>query len=400
MGIKWLDTGTVAIRLGREHIAFLRGYFNGVDLAKLAEKYMPSSESGTDLRVVKSHLNWIRYQVVTTLTRNGGFPHAARLIKSDPEEQVGAIHQMSLEDFAAERDPFQMYRESELLELFAEEYGSPITQASSKKDRLRKRQLRAIDAVERLLVTYPNPNDGVEVWLHSSLARWLKASEICSLQDLVEQINNKGYRWWKTVPRLGEKSALHIVHWLRSEHVGRHLGLSLRAHAVIKNKHLDTTALLAQREKVTGIVPLECFIVPSELQQEPRFRNNHPTPIPINDLAAIKSWLTRYPTNSNTWRSYRTEIERFYLWSALLCRKNFDSLTANDYEQYSDFLRSVASYPEWVGPRHAERWTQAWRPFAGPLSMKSQCHALDVVRSIWNWLLAIGYLQNHRFRPK
>ena len=44
-------------RIGRHHVAFYRGWLQGLELKALADRYL---ETGLDLRVAKSTLAWLR----------------------------------------------------------------------------------------------------------------------------------------------------------------------------------------------------------------------------------------------------------------------------------------------------------------------------------------------------
>ena len=145
-----------------------------------------------------------------------------------------------------------------------------------------------------------------------------------------------------------------------------------------------------------GIVPLERFTPPSE-RDGSQGSNRAPAArcklAASNDHEAIQAWLRLRLAGSHTWRAYRKEAERFLLWAVMHRRKALSSLDGDDCVAYRDFL--AAPGLEWTGPRHAQRWSEAWRPFEGPLSARSQAVAMTIVRSLCEWLVRRHYLDSN-----
>jgi site-specific recombinase XerD len=96
---------------------------------------------------------------------------------------------------------------------------------------------------------------------------------------------------------------------------------------------------------------------------------------------------------SHTWRAYRKEAERFLLWAVMARRKPLSSLDGDDCVAYREFL--AAPGPEWTGPRNAQRWSEAWRPFEGALSARSAATAMTVARTLCEWLVRRHYLDSN-----
>lgn len=412
----WIHRGTVLIQVGRPHMAFLRGYLGGLDLGEMASRYLEGSiGSDPDLRVAKSQLRWIREQLVIAAHRRGREFRDARLIQIDPEKLKYVRQQptMSLDQFREERDPYEMMSEAELLELFQEEFGGTIDRRAGRNDRLRRRQLAALLQLEQLLAADPTPGDGVDGWLDPALAERLLAVDIKTLRDLVEWINTHGYRWWNYVPKVGEKAALQITAWLKSDYVVRATGLHIAAHASVPARLVNRKALMAALPRQTGIVPFERFLVPSALSGEHgsnrgvRCRLNA-----NNDYEAIHEWLRVQPENSHTARAYRKEAERYLLWSIIELGKPISDQTSADCVSYRTFLKALnpeakgangdaVGWPfrvpreAWIGPNSAERFSDDWRPFAGPLSPQSQQQAIVIVRALCTWLVGRRYLDSN-----
>jgi site-specific recombinase XerD len=409
----WIHNGTILIRVGTHHLAFLRGYLEGLDLGAMAERYLETAIApDPDLRVAKSTLKWIREQLMVVARRSGRFPDA-RLIMINPD-RLRAVHQRhlpTLEQFREDRDPYEMYPESELIKLFEEEFGGArggkIDRRIERNDRLRRKQIGALFTFEKLIGADPALSDPVGGWLDPALATRLGAAGIETLGDLVTTINNKGYRWWGTIPRFGEKAAAQVVAWLKTEPVEQALGVKLGPQATQRERQLSVAILEQNREKKTGIVPFEYLLVPADLDGSNGENRGMRCKIDArNDYEAVQEWLRLKPAESNTWRSYRKEVERFLLWCIVERKRPLSSLTSADCVAYRDFLWHLDpakgdlwpfALPRtaWFGKRGERRWSELWRPFEGPLSEESQKVAITIVDSMCRWLTNRRYLDSN-----
>lgn len=404
----WIHNGTVLIRVSANHFAFLRGFLQGLDLSTLSKRYLETAVTpDPELRVARSTLKWIREQLMIAARRRGHFPDA-RLILIDPEKLRQAARKAvpSLEEFREQRDPHELYSEAELIELFEEEFGGNAAgdRRSQRNERLRRRQLNVLNEFEKLLGTPPALDDEVGGWLDPALAERLRSAGLCTLSQLIETINGRGYRWWIHVPRFGEKAAAQVVAWLRTETVERALGVRLGIQASVKASKIPVTTLKANRPKQTGIVPLEHLVLPLELDGSIGMNRGTRGEMPAkNDLEAIEAWLSLKPAGSSTWRSYRKEAERFLLWAVVERQTPLSSLSADDCVAYCAFLRGMNSGtntewgfrlpPEsWCAARGTKRWSPFWRPFEGALSIESQNLAITILTSMCRWLASCGYL--------
>lgn len=126
-----------------------------------------------------------------------------------------------------------------------------------------------------------------------------------------------------------------------------------------------------------------------------------------NDTDAVKAWLAMTVASPKTFESYRKEVERFLLWASLELGKTLAELRHEDFLRFQHFLSDPQPATRWVsqGGRKFSRSDARWRPFYQPLSQTSQRHALIVVNSLMNWLVAAGYLPgnplalSHKRRP-
>ncbi|MFM0498471.1 hypothetical protein PQQ88_27475 [Paraburkholderia caledonica] len=106
-------------RIGLQHLAFFRGYLEGLNLADLAEQYL---EFGRDARKAASTRDWLVTGFVAAARKRQDFA-TARLLAIRPAAlaiiDTAGSAAPSLEDFAAQNDPDGFHTEKELLELFA-----------------------------------------------------------------------------------------------------------------------------------------------------------------------------------------------------------------------------------------------------------------------------------------
>ena len=64
-------------KVGRHHLAFYRGWVQGLDIKSLADLYL---ETGLDLRLAKATLTWLRDTLSQAALRHGRWGEA-RLLK-------------------------------------------------------------------------------------------------------------------------------------------------------------------------------------------------------------------------------------------------------------------------------------------------------------------------------
>ena len=441
----WVARGTILRKIGRHHFAFLKGNLEGLDLRLLAERYLESADMpGDDLREAHTTLRWIRTELSMLARRHGKFAYA-RIISVSPDsmpiagDASATPKQLpSLDAFREDHDPDGFYTETELIELFTEHYPLQKTDRKSARNvRLRDKQSRALVWLEARVATDPTLDDGVDGWLAPALSNRLIAVGILTLQDLIDTINGRGQRWYVTIPQLGERSAARILRWLHLTETA--LGTSVGQHALVKHSQMDVSAVRAQRNKEEAIVPLEFFSPRSEMDgslgENRGVRNRSGVD---NDYAAIHLWLSTLTPESNTWRSYRKEAERFLLWAILERGKPLSSVLTPDCIAYRDFLWDlgrmndqswslVYTIPQekWLGKRGTQRWSALWRPFEklappakppmdisleeqeqwiekeerknriGVLSDSSQKLAHTILKSMCEWLMRQRYLDSN-----
>lgn len=390
-------------KIGRHHIAFYRGWLQGLDLGELGDRYL---ETGIDLRRAKSTLKWLEGEIRQAAIRHGKIG-MARLLRLSIKAAVAPAQDEvpSLESFRENVDPDGFFTEKELIEVYASQHPKAAARAGRRQMMIEK-QLRALAWIETLLVTDPHPDDLVSAWFDSTVANRLILADIPDLKTLKEVISARGYRWWVGVPRLGEKGAAAIVRWLQ-EHAAT-LG-EVPVHAMRPLRTIPREVLDAQRPPSTGIVPIGSLALSPALDGAAGI-NRHPGRPMIdatNDLQAVQSWLAMKAPGENTRQAYLKEAERLVLWAVMERQKALSDLSVDDCGAYRDWLGLVGradpeSWPyrlpqsAWVmtGGR-AGRHSDGWKPIRQPLSAKSIKHAIGILSGMFNWLARVQYLASN-----
>lgn len=386
-------------KVGRHHLAFYRGWVQGLDIKSLADLYL---ETGLDLRLAKATLTWLRDTLSQAALRHGRWGEA-RLLKLHlaGEQRDCQKDYPALDEFRVEHDPEGFYREDELIQLYLQTFPQAADKKVGQRRRLLEQQLGALVWIEQLLATEPVSDDLVSAWFDKPVADRLILAGISTIGAMHERIRERGYRWWLTVPKLGEKGAARIVAWLRGYE--QTLG-PLPGHALAPVRTQSTPSLIQQRDRVTAIVPIETLKVPESLAGESgsnRFPGR-PRIDAINDHHAIQSWLTTKAGSPNTERAYRKEAERLLLWAVIERQKALADMEVDDCTAYRDWLSMLgrtapSQWPyripqeSWIGKRNTPRFSPNWKPFDGALSSSSVHHTLTIVSSLFEWLVRVQY---------
>ncbi len=121
----------------------------------------------------------------------------------------------------------------------------------------------------------------------------------------------------------------------------------------------------------------------------------------VDDLAAVRVWLDRFTQSETTFAGYRREAERLLLWCVEQQHVALSALEWDDFLAYQKFLANPQPARIWVMPKGQKpiRSSPAWRPFAGPLSAQSINQAMYSLKSLFNWLVDVGYLMRNPLAP-
>ncbi len=262
----------------------------------------------------------------------------------------------------------------------------------------------ALATLERVLAREARLDDETGFWLGAGLPRELARVGVQSLGDLVRYINLQGFRWHRTVSRLGAVRAARLVAWL--------VPIAQQGDQAIRDSALRPESDLARlrqrdlaRAPVTDLahrpagtdplmpvaVPVMDVALPDALSGRDGLFRSPDTNVwgAQTDVQAIQQWLSRY--YGQTRRDYARIAERFYRWCLQVRRKALSSLQEPDLQAYQAFV--TAPPPDWVQPRKVRREDAAWRPFRGPLGRNSQRHEFAVLGALFTAMHDKGYLR-------
>jgi integrase len=246
---------------------------------------------------------------------------------------------------------------------------------------------RAIDRIPRLTPPQPALADPLPRWFPPRLCAPLERTGLKTLGDVARAAALAG--WWQPVPGFGAKAAATV-----RDFFAHHASLPPLQEAVLLA--VDDTAA----EGGMTVAPLERFVPPPPL--DGRHRTNRREAAETNtraatDAEAIAIWLRGFADSPGTWRAYRKEVERFWVWAVRVRQVAISDLTAEDLLAYREFLRDPQPADQWCGPR-APRTSSAWRPFQGGLSPHSRAHAETILRALYQGLVQLGYLARSPFQ--
>ena len=377
-------------RLGHRQMAFVRCWAEGLDLAQAWDRYL-YVDGAADARRASSELQRLLDQL-RGLARVHGRPQVAALLRRDPQAIADKGSGVpSLDEYRAKL-PADFYSEAELVELHRAEFGAADARSPvRRRQRLRERLVLAVQWLDRLAARDPQPGDALAQWLDERVALRLAAAGLTDIATLLAWIAARGFNWQRGIAGIGPERAARILRWL-GEHDAT-LG-PLPRPALRPRSMIDTQALTPAPR--TGIVPLERFCAPSGLDGS---LGSNRVPLSrcklsaANDHEAINAWLRLRIAGGHTWRAYRKEAERFLLWAVLARGRALSSLDGDDCVAYREFLTTPGT--AWCGARHLQRWSEAWRPFEGPLSARSAATAITIVRTLCEWLVRRNYLDTN-----
>lgn len=392
--------------LSRGHFQFARGVLSGLDPIAMWRRYLPAMGRADEDRaraVMKQLQRRYRFEAMAA-----GMPRKARLLTLNLAMPVSDTSTPVISE--SEDDAFQrfaeefgdFYSESELPARFTEYRASQVGTTKQDMKRIRRAQRRAkllkeqldtLDWMASRLAVDPKPSDAVGMWVESGTGRQLLQAGVITVADLVERINGLGPGWHRGIKGLGQMGAQRLLEWVRSFPPDPRLKLLATAEVsrlvVQQGEHAGRIGA-----RVTGVVPLERFVVPSQLSGEQgQFRAPRDQCLigATNDLSAINTWLATKRSPA-TVRAYRKEAERLVLWSILVAGKPLSSLNVEDCTAYRNFLANPTPQDLWCGTRARPRWSVLWRPFEGPLTPASERQALIILKSLYAFLVDQRYL--------
>ncbi|MDR5781741.1 phage integrase family protein [Caballeronia sp. LZ065] len=289
-----------------------------------------------------------------------------------------------------------------MLALFEEAYppgSSPaLDRRAARNARLRRRQAEALARMEASLAQEPRPDHPVDGWFEPAVSARLAAAGLMTVVDVIERVEQRGHRWYASVPRLGPKGAQRVVDWLRLHEQALQYSVSPRA-LLPRRQWQPAPAGHGEHAPLTLTVsPLEALRLPTALDGS-NGTNRAATGARFDtDIRAIFAWLDARSASEHTRRAYRREAERLLLWAVLEREKALSSLDAQACADYIDrFLADPQPPARWISERRGERVLSDWRPFAGPLSERSRETARSILTAMGEWLVGERYLATNPF---
>lgn len=403
--------------LGRHHFAFLRSWLQGLDMRQAWERYLGFGELSTDRRYIERQRAALLRQVLreaqaldASLAPEQRISAELALLAHPPAGQK-VVSLPDLDEFVDSQGlDRELHSEAELLREYREYFGlEHLPSADRRQDppgagrASVQPQIQALRRIELLLARQPAPGDPLALWLSPALADRLKSVGIETLGQLVSHINTRGANWWRRVPGLGPARTASLTAWLRPLSGDWPEALHDGAQRPKQAQAASTTPELNAVDELArfGPVPLERLQVPARLlggSQAPgvfatRLSNRWGVQ---DDRQAIEAWLAQFQHQASTWRAYRKEVERFYLWCLLERGKPLSSIDGDDAHAYRDFIRQPP--PAWCCAAAMKRSDPAWRPFRGPLQPASQRQALQTLQALFDGLCDANYLVGNPWR--
>ena len=395
-------------KLGAHHLAYLRAMAEGVPQRHAAARYLGHDLRDGAVALRKSHNTVV--DRVRALGRRQGDPRwrlIGLVIRPQEEgEPTPAIDQW------AEAQGLDGFGQAELLALYLDAF--PPDRKAQRNGRLRLQQLELLQALARVAAEPALPHHRLDAWFPTHLCRSLTGNGLLLLSDLQTLVRSGG-RWWRAIPRIGVAKAERLAHHLELLIPGstlprRHGALAQRGQS-LANSIARAAAEPAEEggASASPTLPSPAGVIVAA-QRDGSARSAHttlddapragslgfvlsPDQLSARDLnadtLAVRAWIRARAGSDATAKAYRRELSRFLLFldqrGLTLSRCNADDCLA-----FMTLLQNVP--PEWTGKRTAPLGHAAWSPFAGPLSHRSQRHAIVVVGSCFAWLVAARYL--------
>ena len=351
-------------RLGPHHFAYLRATAEGLDPAASALRYL-GIEHGHERRSAHTQL----VDQVRGIARRSG-ERAWRLIGITIQRTESGAERPTLQAFIEART-LDGWSEEEQLEMY--EAAFPTDLRSSRRDRMRQRQVEMLRRLENTSCERPSPSDLVSDWFDDVSARKLIGAGHNTLQDLARVIAAGG-PWFRTMPGVGQTKARRI---------SAHLQTLIPAAMPPERPYFGLQALQGHQTEQTPALPH-----PVMLARPQRLLNAS------TDMEAVRAWIQARCSSAATVKSYERETRRLMLW---LHRergaRNLAGMTVEDCLAYQAFLQHIP--PGWISRNRLSPGEPGWAPFKGPLTPASQLQAIKILGGLFAWLTASKYLDGN-----
>ena len=387
------SSASAPAKLGGHHLAYLRAIAEGLPRQQAAKRYL--GLSAQDGAVALRHAHNAVVDRVRALARRRGDPRW-RLIGLIIRPHEPGTQPPSMDEWADSLG-FGEFGHAERLALYEEVFATD--RKTLRNSRLRAQQLAVLQALASTAVETALPHHRLDAWFPLHLCRSLMPCGLLLLCDLQTRIQAGG-RWWRGIPRIGVGKAARLA---------QHLALLIPGvtrqprHSALTQRGSALAAALAAADPaaaMAGTVAAPCPALPDPNEVSPALA--HPerlgfdlTPGQLTardlqaDAQAVRAWVRARAGSDATAKSYRRELGRFLLFLDQR-QRTLSHCNADDCLAYMGLLQNLPA--DWIGKRTAPLGHAAWSPFAGPLSQRSQQHAVIVVGSCFAWLVAARYL--------
>ncbi len=118
-----------------------------------------------------------------------------------------------------------------------------------------------------------------------------------------------------------------------------------------------------------------------------------------DDLSAIGRWLDEFKLSEHTHRVYEKESLRFLYWLSVEKKMRLNDVRKQDVHDYRVFLMDPQPADFWCAPLGDRRNSRVgqWKPFSGPLKLRSIQTAMTVLNGLFQYLTDAQYLQANPF---
>jgi integrase len=355
-------------RLGPHHFAYLRAAAEGLDRAALALRYL-GLEHGHERR--SAHTELVD-QVRGIARRNG--ERAWRLVGITIRIAPSGAQRPTLQAFVEAR-VLDGWSEEEQIELFDAAF--PSDRRTSRRDRLRQRQVALLLRLEHTACEHPRPTDLVSDWFDGVTAGKLIGAGHNTLQDLAREVAAGG-RWYRTMPGVGEAKArrvrAHLLTLIPAAHPPERPFFALQAFEAARSAQVP--ALLPALPHQAPAPRTQCLLDAD------------------TDLQAVQAWIRSRCSSVATAKSYEREARRLMLWlHRERSTRGFAHMTVEDCLAYQAFLQHIPQ--GWISRNRIAPGQLGWAPFKGPLTVASQQQAVKILGGLFAWLAASKYLSGN-----
>lgn len=397
-------------RLQSSDFYFLRAVLEKIDPKEAAERYL-AHRGPMDRRTAVAYEKQLRREMqhnINAVQDVAAHKEAKRQMEHlDAPAAVVRIGP-SLEEFAQRFDD-GMFSESELIEMYVEEYGVTPGGAGDTSGVSPKAKLQALNWLQSKFAVEPVGSEPCELWIDKGISTALRTFGVLTLADLVNWINLTGRRWADKLPKIGRVRARRLMVFLLQNEENIGVRISPRIRIALEDRYQlpgsvggsgaglpaassAPSGALSVAQSI-GIVPLENLSWPAALLgSDGTFRGHGPNTYGANnDAEALQRWFENLKEKSpQTQESYRRAVERLVLWAIVEKRCPLSSLTTQDIGEFKDFLRDPPAH--WVNRLPVMRFSADWRPLRGPMGDTSLKQTMSAVATLFNDLLVCGYL--------